>query len=174
MERIVLHASPRHLYRKIAVALAVGLGAGTALLRLQLQAGWVVIALGSLYALFQLRSLGEDQERVVIDDSGIRDSMLPVGVIGWAEVQGASVQRVGSVAVVSLQLREPEPFLRRLPRVRQFIARKALEAGLPGLYLTLVGTDGDPSRIADLINQRAASRTRSNAEHADQPGRRRR
>ena len=163
MERIVLYTSPGYLYRRIALALALGLGAGTALLRLHLPAGWVVIALGSIYALFQLRSLGEEQERVVIDDSGIRDSMLPVGVIGWDEVRGASVQQVGSVAVVSLQLRDPERVVRRLPGARQFVARKALEAGLPGVYLTLVGTDGDPSRVAELINQRAASRARSDA-----------
>jgi hypothetical protein len=38
-----------------------------------------------------LRTLGEDRERVVIDDAGIRDSSLPVGTIGWDEVRGASV-----------------------------------------------------------------------------------
>jgi hypothetical protein len=158
MERIVLHTSPRHFHRRIAVALAVGLGAGSALLRLQLPGGWFVLGLCGLYALLQLRSLGEEQERVVIDDSGIRDSMLPVGVIGWNEVHGASVQRVGSVDVVSLQLRDPEHFIRRLTGARQFIARNALKAGLPGVYLTLVGTEGDPRKIAEIINRRVGSR----------------
>jgi hypothetical protein len=159
MERIVLHTSPRYLHRRIAVALAVGLGAGTALLRLHLfPAGWTVLALSGLYALFQFRALGEEQERVVIDDSGIRDSILPVGVIGWDEVHGASVQTVGSVQVVALQLRDAERFIRRLPGARQFIARKALEAGLPGIYLTLVGTEGDPQKIAEVINGRVTSR----------------
>jgi hypothetical protein len=159
MERIVLHTSPRHFHRRIAVALAVGLGAGTALLRLHLlPAGWTVLTLCGLYALLQLRSLGEEQERVVIDDSGIRDSMLPVGVIGWDEVRGASVQQVGNVEVVTLQLRDPERFIRRLTGARQFIARKALEAGLPGIYLTLVGTEGEPSKIAEMINGRVANR----------------
>ena len=158
MERTILHTSPRYLYRRIAVALAVGLGVRTALLRLHLPAGWVVLALSGFYALFQLRSLGEEQERVVIDDSGIRDSMLPVGVIGWVEVRGASVQQVGGVKVVTLQLRDPERFIRLLPKARQFIARKALEAELPGVYLTLVGTDGDPAKIAELINRRVEDR----------------
>jgi hypothetical protein len=159
MQRIVLHTSSSYFYRRIAVALAVGLGAGTALLRLHLvPAAWIVMALSGLYALLQLRSLGEEQERVVIDDSGIRDSMLPVGVIGWQEVRSASVQRVGSVEVVALQLRDPEGFIRRLPAPRQFVARKAIEAGLPGIYLTLVGTDGDPREIAELISARVNGR----------------
>jgi hypothetical protein len=156
MERIVLHTSPRHLYRKLAVGL-VGLAIGAAILLLQLSAqlGWGMAALSGIYALVQLRSLGEEIERVVIDDAGIRDSILPVGVIGWDEVQGASAQRIGSVQVVALQLRDPERFIRRLPGTRQFIARKAVEAGLPGVYLTLVGTDGDAPKIAEVINGRA-------------------
>jgi hypothetical protein len=160
MERIVLHASPRYLYRKLAVGL-VGLAIGAALLLLQLPfplphlLGWGVVALSGIYALLQLRALGEESERVVIDDAGIRDSILPVGVIDWGEVRGAAVQSIGSVEVVALELRDPERFIRRLPAARQFIARKALEAGLPGVYLTLVGTDGDPGRIADIINRRA-------------------
>ena len=158
MERIVLHTSPLYFQRRIALALAVGLGAGTALLRLHLiPAAWIVMALCALYALLQLRSLGEEHERVVIDDSGIRDSMLPVGVIGWDEVRGASVQQVGSVEVVALQLRDSERFIRRLPGARQFIARNALKAGLPGIYLTLVGTEGDSRKIAEMINRRVAS-----------------
>jgi hypothetical protein len=162
MKRIVLHTSPRHLYRKLALGLA-GLAAGAAILQLQLVPllGWTVVALSGISALVQLRSLGEEIERVVIDDSGIRDSLLPVGVIGWDEVRGASVLGIGSVQVVALQLRDPERFIRRLPGTRQFIARKALKAGLPGVYLTLVGTDGNVSRIAEVINERS-SRARSN------------
>jgi hypothetical protein len=157
MERIVLHASSRHIYRRLAVGL-VGLAIGAAILLLQYSArlGWGMATLSAIYALVQLRSLGEEIERVVIDDAGIRDSILPVGVIGWDEVRGAAVQKIGSVEVVALQLRDPERVIRRLPGARQFIARKALEAGLPGVYLTLVGTDGDPKKIADVINERSS------------------
>jgi hypothetical protein len=159
MQRVVLHASRRYFYRKLAVGLAgLAIGAAILLLKLSDQLGWGMVVLSGIYALVQLRSLGEDIERVVIDDAGIRDSILPVGVIGWDEVQGASVQRIGSVPVVALQLRDPERFIRRLPGARQFIARKAQEAGLPGVYLTLVGTDGDPVSIAEAINAQAATR----------------
>jgi hypothetical protein len=155
MQRIVLHTSPRYRYRKVAFALA-GLGAGAATLLFPFPPllGIVVVVLSGTYSVVQLRALGEEDERVVIDDGGIRDSMLPVGVIGWDEVRGASVQRIGNVEVVSLQLRDPEHVISRLPSARQFIARKALEAGLPGVYLTLVGTEGDPATIAERINSR--------------------
>jgi hypothetical protein len=46
--------------------------------------------------------------------------------------------------------------MRRLPATRQFIARKALEAGLPAVYLTLTGTEADAERIADAIRQRVS------------------
>jgi hypothetical protein len=157
MERIVLHASPRQMYRGLVLGL-VGSTAGAAVLLLHISVwlGWWVVAVCGTYALIQLRSLGEETERVVIDDAGIRDSIFPVGVIGWSEVQGASVERVGSLEVVALKLRNPEQFIRRLPPVRQFIARHAGTAGLPAVYITLVGTDADPTRIAAVINDRSS------------------
>lgn len=156
MQRIVVYASRRHIYRRIAVCLVL-LGAGAALLSAHLLRwlGWGLVLWGGAYALILLRALGEERERVVIDDSGIRDSSLPVGTIGWDEVRGASVQAIGGVQVVALEVRDPERFIRRLPASRQFIARKALEAQLPGLYLTLVGTEANPREIVEAIMQRA-------------------
>ena len=56
--------------------------------------------------------------------------------------------------MIALELRDPERLIRRLPATRQFIARKALEAGLPGIYVTVAGTDADPGKIAEAIRQR--------------------
>lgn len=156
MQRIVVVAARGPVYRKLVVAAAM-VAAGIALGRAEIAAlGWTLAALGGIWALLLLRSLAEERERLVIDDAGIRDTLLPVGTIGWPEVTGASVRRLGSVAVVMLDLRDPERFLGRLPATRQFIARKALEAGLPAVYLTLAGTDADAERIADAIRRRVS------------------
>jgi len=159
LNRIVLHTSPRSVYRKVAWGLAA-LGAGAALLWLGMGGplGWALVGVGGAFAIVTLRSLGEETERIVIDDSGVRDSALPVGIIGWNEIAGASVQRIGSVPVVALELRDPERVIRRLSPGRQLLARKAKEAGLPGIYLTLADTDGDPKLVAEAINQRIRAR----------------
>jgi hypothetical protein len=155
MERIVVYASRRQAYRKLAVCAAL-LGVGAALLaaRAARELGWGLVLLGGIYAVVLLRALGEETERVVIDDAGIRDRLLPVGTIGWDEVKGASVQQIGSARVIALQVRDPERFIRRLPAARQYIARKAQQANLPGLYLTLVGTEADPAKLAEAITRR--------------------
>jgi hypothetical protein len=156
MQRIVVVAARGPVYRKLVVAGAM-VAAGLALERAEVAAlGWALVALGGIWALLLLRSFGEDRERLVIDDAGIRDTLLPVGTIGWPEVTGATVRRLGNVAVVVLDLRDPERFMRRLPATRQFIARKALEAGLPAVYLTLAGTEADAERIAEAIRQRVS------------------
>ena len=164
MQRIVVHASRRHIYRKLGLCAGL-LGIGAALLGVGLERwlAWAPLLLGGAYALVLLRALGEETERVVIDDAGIRDSSLPVGTIGWDEIRGASVRLIGSVRLVALEVRDPECYIRRLPPARQFIARKALEADLPGLYLTLVGTDADPSQIVEAIRQRARPSTAEGA-----------
>jgi len=73
---------------------------------------------------------------VVIHDAGIRDSVLLVGVIGWNEVRSASVESIGSVQVVALQLRDPEHFIRRLPGARQFIAPRMCAHHLASVVVT--------------------------------------
>jgi hypothetical protein len=155
MERIVILASRRQMFRKLAWCISLlGIGGGLLAAGLVPWLGWSLVVLGGGYSLVVLRALGEDNERLVIDDSGIRDSSLPVGTIDWDEVRGASVQEIGHVPVITLEVRDPERLIRRLPATRQFIARKALEAGLPGLYLTVAGTEADPARIAEAIRQR--------------------
>jgi hypothetical protein len=154
MQRIVVVAARGPIYRKLVVAGAMVAG-GIALQQAEVAAlGWTLAALGGIWALLLLRSLGEERERLVIDDAGIRDTLLPVGTIGWSEVTGGTVQRIGSVPVVVLALRDPQRFVRRLPATRQFIARKALEAGLPAVYLTLTGTEAEAEHIAETIRQR--------------------
>jgi hypothetical protein len=155
MERIVVHASPRHMLRKLVWWVSLlAIGAGLLVAGILRWLGWGMILVGGGYSLILLRALGEEKERLVVDDSGIRDSTLPLGTISWEEVRGASVQEISGIPVIALELRDPERLIRRLPPARQFIARKALEAGLPGIYVTLVGTDADPGRIAEAIRQR--------------------
>jgi hypothetical protein len=156
MERLVLRTARRHIYRKLAWCIAaVGVGAGLANLELTTWIGWAIVLLGAVPGLMVLRSLGEDTERVVIDDMGIRDSHLPIGIISWSDIKGATVQTIGGTRVVGLELRDPERVIRRLPAGRQFIARKPHEAGLPGVYIALNRIDADPTRIAELIRRRA-------------------
>jgi hypothetical protein len=155
MQRIVVYAARRHSYRKLGLCLGI-LAVGAALLAVHLAPwlGWGLVPLGGGYAMVVLRALGEDTERVVIDDAGIRDSSLPVGTIGWDEVRGASVQAIGSVPVVAAVDRAPPRDKPRQPPARQINPPNAWEADLPGLYLTLVGTEADPAAIVEAIRQR--------------------
>lgn len=129
MERLVLRTARRHIYGKLACCTAaVGVGAALASLELTSWLGWAVIVIAGVPGLILLRGVGEDTERIVIDDAGIRDSHLPIGLIGWTEIKGATVQTIGG---------------------------RKWGPGLPGVYLALRGIDVDPQQIAELISRRA-------------------
>jgi hypothetical protein len=94
MERIVILASRRQMFRKLAWCISLlGIGGGLLAAGLVPWLGWSLGVLGGGYSLVVLRALGEDNERLVIDDSGIRDSSLPVGTIDWDEVRGGRFRR---------------------------------------------------------------------------------
>jgi hypothetical protein len=116
--------------------------------------GWGLVLLGGVWALVLLRSLGEEQERLVIDDAGIRDSLLPVGIIGWDEVRGASVQEIGGVGVVALKVRDPERFIRRLPAAGSSSPERHWRRICPG-SISLWWARTRPAEIAEAISQRA-------------------
>lgn len=78
MERVIIYAARRQIYGKLPFSLGLALAGGALLaLHIALWLGWALTALGAGYALLLLRALGEETERVVIDDSGVRDSLLP-------------------------------------------------------------------------------------------------
>lgn len=113
-----------------------------------------LLALGcGVWALVTLRALGEDRERIVLDDAGIRDASWPIGMLAWREVTGASVQRIGRYDVVALALRDPAATFSRLTGARRLLAEKAHAAGLPALYLSPAGTDATAVQLAVFVNE---------------------
>jgi len=117
------------------------------------------------------RQLASSGPRLVIDDAGILDRTLKVGVIEWDDVEDATVGYIQGNAFVCMHLREPEKYLRRLSPVMRRIARANRSMGFTDLSLNLSGTDADPEQLRHAILREVAARRFGAASEGTAEGR---
>ncbi|HKT27274.1 STM3941 family protein [Dyella sp.] len=105
-----------------------------------------------------LWQLVDARPRLVIDDRGVFDRTLGVGVIPWSDIGGAYVRSIYSVDVICLQLRDPRPWLQRLSPIKRALAPANKALGFTPLSLNLDGVAADVRQVHELIVKMAAAR----------------
>lgn len=88
--------------------------------------------------------------RLTLDEEGVQDRTLKVGVIAWADIVGVEPYAVADQPFVGLRLRDPSKYLERTSGMWRILAWLNSGSGFP-LSLNLVGLDADPSRVLNLI-----------------------
>ena len=88
--------------------------------------------------------------RLTLNDEGVLDRTLKVGVIAWSDIVGVEPYGVAGQPFVGLRLRDPSKYLERTSGMGRLLAWLNSGSGFP-LSLNLVGLDADPSRVLDLI-----------------------
>ncbi|GGA37572.1 hypothetical protein GCM10010981_28410 [Dyella nitratireducens] len=105
-----------------------------------------------------LWQLLDARPRLVIDDQGVFDRTLGVGVIPWSEITGAYVRSVNSADFICLELRDPTPWLQRLSPIKRAMVSANEAMGFTALNLNLSGVAADVQQVHELIVKMAASR----------------
>ena len=90
--------------------------------------------------------------RLTLDEQGVHDRTLGVGVIAWSDITGAGLYWVAKQPFVSLHLREPAKYVARASRFKRLLLRLNAGAGSAPMSLNLAGLDADPSHVLDLID----------------------
>lgn len=118
--------------------------------------GWMSITFfGGCAAVFVWQLL-DSRPRLIIDDRGIFDRTLGVGVIPWSEIVDAFPRTIASCRFVCLVLRQPEEYLSRLPRRRRPFASLNRELGFTDFSINLIDIGVDPAELCELIMKRAS------------------
>jgi hypothetical protein len=104
------------------------------------------------------RQLYDARPRLVVNDEGIFDSVLCVGVIPWDNIVGAKFQSFAGLAVVVLRLRNMDGVLPRLAPVHRRLAERNKTLGLSDLSISVATVATDPRALAELISKEAMAR----------------
>ncbi|WP_333677478.1 STM3941 family protein [Dyella sp.] len=119
--------------------------------------GWANIVLfGACIPLF-LWQLLDARPRLVMDEQGIFDRTLGVGVIPWSEITGAYLRSIMSVDFICLELRDPLQWLQRLSPAKRAVVRANEAMGFSALNVSLGGLEADAQQVHELILKMVAS-----------------
>jgi hypothetical protein len=129
-----------------------GLGSAGGLLGL---IGLILFGTGAIVGLVAGTRRGP---RITIDDQGVNDRSLKVGVIPWSDILGAELYGSAASPFIALYLRDPAPYLARSSAKRRIFARLNSGSGLPPFSINLVGVDADPVQVERLILSRSQLR----------------
>lgn len=115
---------------------------------------WGVIALsGGTGFLFAPKAL-DWRPRLVIDDAGVLDRTLGIGLIRWDEVRGTALDFVDGKEFVCLQVQNPEKSDSNVPAGRRKLAAANRDAGFAEVTLDLSGVSMATEDVVALIQQR--------------------
>lgn len=119
---------------------------------------WAAIVFFGGGSVVSIRQTLDGRPRIVIDDRGIHDRTLGVGVVEWDDITGVSVGIIQGNAFICLGLADPGKYLGRLSPVARRLAELNRGLGFSEISLNLAGTDADPDRIEELIAKEVAVR----------------
>ena len=118
--------------------------------------GWLLVAgFGACFAVSVGQAFTRDP-RLVIDGEGIEDRRLGLGKIPWSEIRELRLVRMHRVPLLALSLRDPAPWLERLPRLRRFAARTNQRMGLSPFVISLAATKQKAEAVHAIVREHLA------------------
>ena len=120
--------------------------------------GWITMVFFGACALMGVRQLFDSRLRLVIDDSGVWDRTLEVGVIEWPDIRGAFIKTMSGHAFVCLELQDPVKYTSRLSPIVRRTVSLIQSLGFTDLSLNVAGTGLNAERVLEIILQELARR----------------
>jgi hypothetical protein len=121
-------------------------------------AGIASIAFFGACTLLLAKELVDARPRLVIDDSGVFDRTLLVGIIAWDDIVDAEVVTIARQQLIALRLRDPKKYTARLGPVHQRLVTLNEKMGHQPLNLKVGALDVDPHTLAAMIVREAEAR----------------
>ena len=156
-QQIVVH--PPRAYARVILAcclILVGVGVYLLVVGEDPPVAWGIVTLFACTSVFFGRRALGWHPRLVIDETGVLDRTLRIGLVPWSEIQGAALEFVDEREFVCLQVRHPQESATKVPSGRKKLATANQEAGFAEVTLDLSGVSMAIEDVLALIQQRCS------------------
>ena len=109
-----------------------------------------ILFFGACAALF-IRQLFDSRPRLKIDERGINDRTLGVGLIPWSEITNAYVKSMQGNDFICLAVRDPNRWIGGLSPAQMVMLKANKALGFSELNIHLTGTNVRTQEIHELI-----------------------
>jgi hypothetical protein len=120
-------------------------------------AGWpCIIFFGAAIPLF-IWQIIDRRPRLTINDLGINDRTMGVGLIPWSEIEDSYVKSIRGNHFICLVARNPEMWTSRFSATKKAMIKTNKALGFTELNVNLSGTSAQPQEIHELILKLSAA-----------------
>jgi hypothetical protein len=118
-------------------------------------AGWIGVGFFGLGFIVVPAMLFRTSPQVVINDEGIEDRRLKIGIIRWEDIRSLSVGSVHSAMFLCVEVLDTEKYLSRLPRWKRSLAGVNEALGFPALTISFSGLSPGIKEVWPYLQDRA-------------------
>ncbi|MCG3201558.1 MAG: hypothetical protein NFCOHLIN_01428 [Gammaproteobacteria bacterium] len=122
--------------------------------------GWMCIVFFGTGILLFVRQLVDTQPRVVLDEAGVLDRTLGVGVIPWSDIGSSYVRTIHGGDFVCLVLHNPERWIAKLSETQRALVEANEKLGFQPLNINLSGTAADAAMVQEVVLRKCGERAR--------------
>lgn len=161
METLVISNSRRRYIILLFAAMAF-VAAGVFLVKmadstLETWAGWpAIIFFGATIPLFVWQII-DRRPRLTINELGINDRTMGVGLIPWSEITDSYVKSIRGNHFICLVARNPEMWTSKFSTAKKAMIKANKALGFTELNVNLSGTSAQPQKIHELILKLSAA-----------------
>lgn len=113
--------------------------------------GWSCIVFFGFGVLTFLWQIFDTRPRVVIDQIGVFDRTLGVGIIEWQDIEHAYLNSIMKNDFISLVLKNPEKYLQKTSKPKAKLARYNKTLGFETININLSGVNIDSKEVFDIF-----------------------
>ena len=123
-----------------------------------LAGGWGCIVFFGAGVPIAVWQIFDSRPRLIIDENGINDRTMGVGLIPWSEIEDAYVMSIERNDFICLVVRDPSLWIHKLSPLQKAMASTNLKLGFTELNVNLSGIDVSSRQIHELILKMSAAR----------------
>jgi hypothetical protein len=113
--------------------------------------GWYIILIITAAMLLYIWHLKNYHPRLIINNQGVYDLTLKVGMIPWHDIQNAYIRKNFFQTFICLELKNTEYYLSKLNPLMKKAVKVNVKFGFTPLSINLSGLSADADQILDVV-----------------------